>query len=72
MLSWCIRGTVKGVVYTRKQVLRHIEEDLQQEDAVVIVSEAPEIHQMFKTGKATKVIEEYIRQVLRGKDKDES
>lgn len=54
-----------GVAYTREQVLSFIEQDvLTDEDVLITCPEVSTILQMFKTDKATKVVEEYIRQVL--------
>lgn len=62
-LSWCIRGSVEGVTYTREQIQDIIEDD---KIAAERIPEASILLQMFKTGKATKVIEVYLRQILKG------
>lgn len=66
VLSWCIRGTVGGVTYSREQTLAIIEKDLQEgEDIGATIPEATIIRDMFKYGRSVKEIEAHIRFVLR-------
>jgi len=61
VLSWCIRGSIGGVEYTREQQQGFIEKDPL---AIERIPEASILLQMFKTGKTTKEIETYLRHVL--------
>lgn len=66
VLSWCIRGSVRDVTYSREQILSIIEKDLQEgKDIVTAIPEATIIRDMFKYDWPVKEIEGHIRFVLR-------
>lgn len=65
ILSWCIRGSINKVEYSRDEIISIIvNEILINRDLVDTIPEATKVLQMFRDGLSAAIIEKYLRMVL--------
>lgn len=66
ILSWCIRGSVNKVVYSRDEVISFVVDDiLANKDMRESIPEASIVLQMLKDDVTAKEIEVYLRKALK-------
>ena len=65
ILSWCIRGSVKGVEYTREQIYDLCSQD---EDARANIPEFNDVCYLLNTDCSVKDIEKWLRIALKPKN----